>query len=203
VLRPKPVSDTHCYEIFGDKYAGMPTLQGMQREISSLKAKFPGRVSFLDGSQATQSAVLQEIPRHEWLHLACHAASGLGGQHPPSLLLNDGRLRIERLGWTVSDNAQLAYHSGCSTAEAMLGEADEARHLTALQAAGFSNAIGTFWAADDQTGAVVAGQFYDRVNRTGSGSGRAVAEALHHTLRSVRDAGLPAFHWAPYVHYGI
>lgn len=159
-------------------------------------------MSFLDGPQAIQSVVLQEIPRHEWLHLACHASSGLG-THPPSLLLHDGRLRIERLGWTVSANAQLAYLSGCSTAEATLGEADEARHLTAaLQAAGFPNAIGTIWAADDETGAVVAGQFYDRLKHTGSQSGRMVAEALHHTLRSVRDAGLPAFHWAPYVHYG-
>ena len=185
-----------------DEFTGMPALQGIQREISTLKTKFPGRVSFLDGPRATQSAVRQEIPRHEWLHLACHASSGLG-KHPPSLLLHDGRLRIERLGWTVSENAQLAYLSGCSTAEATLGEADEARHLTAaLQAAGFPNVIGTIWAADDETGAVVAGQFYDRLKHTGSQSGRMVAEALHHTLRSVRDAGLPAFHWAPYVHYG-
>jgi CHAT domain len=200
---PRRSSARSILVVSNDEVPGLPALPGIPREISSLKAKFPRRVTLLHGAQATRGAVVQQIPRHEWLHLACHASPGFD-EHPPSLYLHDGRLRIERLGWTASDNAQLAYLSGCSTAEGAMAETDEAHHLAAaLQAAGFPNVIGTIWSADDETGAVVATQFYDKLGRAETVSGRTVAEALHHTLRSVRDANLHAFQWAPYVHYGI
>ena len=109
---------------------------------------------------------------------------------PPSLFLHDGRLRIERLGWTVSETAELAYLSGCSTAEAALGLTDEAHHLAAaLQAAGFPHVVGTLWGAEDSTGVMIAKEFYDKVAQAATVTSRVFADSLHHSLRSVRGKG--------------
>ena len=75
--------------VSNDEVPGLPALPGIPREISALKAKFPGRVTSLHGAQATRAAVLQQIPRHEWLHLACHASPGLG-EHPPACTFTTG-----------------------------------------------------------------------------------------------------------------
>ena len=187
----------------GSGIPGAPELKGVRQEIEDLQARFPDQVSSLDGPHATVSAARELIRNSSWIHLACHALPGVSGQ-PPYLFLHDGRLRIERLGWSASSAAEFAYLSACSTAEAALDATDEAHHLTAaLQAAGFPHVIGTLWGAVDDTGAVVAKQYYDRINRAGTVTSPLFAEALHHTLRSIRESGLSPFCWVPYVHYGL
>ena len=152
----------------GSGIPGAPELKGVQQEIEDLQARFPGKVSSLDGPRATVLAAQEQIRNSSWIHIACHALPGISGQ-PPCLFLHDGRLRIERLGWAVSSSAEFAYLSACSTAEAALEATDEAHHLTAaLQAAGFPHVIGTLWGAIDDTGAIVAKQYYDRIARAGT-----------------------------------
>ena len=181
----------------GSSVPGAPELNGVRQEIEDLQARFSDQVSSLDGPRATVSAAQELIRTSSWIHIACHALPGVSGQ-PPCLFLHDGRLRIERLGWAVSSSAEFAYLSACSSAEAALDATDEAHHLTAaLQAAGFPHVIGTLWGAIDDTGAIVAKQYYDRIARAGTLTSPAFAEALHHTLRSIRESGLSPFCWGP------
>ncbi|MCJ1251060.1 hypothetical protein MMC30_008291 [Trapelia coarctata] len=61
------------------------------------------------------------------------------------------------------DQAQIAYLSACSTAEIKVRNlADESIHLAnAFQLAGFTNVIGTLWAADDNAAVEIASKFYE------------------------------------------
>lgn len=186
----------------GGEIRGAARLPGVAEELADLEARFPGKVTRLDGSRANVGAVINELRQHSWIHLACHASQGFG-DHPPSLHLDDGPLRIERLGWSSASDAELAFLSACSTAETTVDMIDEAHHLAAaLQVAGFRHVVGTLWGANDRTGVRVSREFYDRLGQLSPGSADAAPEALHHAVRAVREDGDSAFLWAPFVHYG-
>lgn len=187
----------------GGEIRGAPRLPGVAEELADLEARFPGKVTRLDGAGANVGAVIEGIRRHPWVHLACHASPGFGDR-PPSLHLDDGPLRIERLGWRSSGEAELAFLSACSTAETAVDMIDEAHHLAgALQVVGFRHVVGTLWGADDRVGIRVSHEFYDGLHQLSPGCADAAAEALHHAVRAVREDGHSAYLWAPYVHYGL
>jgi tetratricopeptide (TPR) repeat protein len=181
---------------------GTLVLPGVAEELADLDACFPGEVTHLDGAKATGASLVDQIRRHSWIHLACHGTQGFG-EYPPALFLHDGPFRIERLGWSASHQADLAFLSACSTAEIAMDMADEAHHLAAaFQIAGFRHVVATQWGTNDRVAVGISRGFYDRLNQPGHAHADGAAEALHHVVRAVRADGHSAHVWAPYVHYG-
>lgn len=181
---------------------GTLVLPGVAEELADLDACFPGEVTHLDGAKATGASLVDQIRRHSWIHLACHGTQGFG-EYPPALFLHDGPFRIERLGWSASHHADLAFLSACSTAEIAMDMADEAHHLAAaFQIAGFRHVVATQWGTNDRVAVGISRGFYDRLNQPGHAHADGAAEALHHAVRAVRADGHSAHVWAPYVHYG-
>jgi CHAT domain-containing protein len=83
---------------------------------------------------------------------------------------------------------------------------DEAMHLAgALQAAGFSQVVGTLWKLDDEVALEVTEDFYHGLHTHGTDTidPTRAAHSLHHATRALRDEylGTPSL-WASHLHFG-
>lgn len=187
-----------------------PPLDGAAEEAAIVRGFIPD-VAVLpepDGT-VTRDAVIEALGRHGIVHLACHGYADLRDPSASRLLLDDHithPLTLHTITRLDLRHARLAYLSACSTTDTNQDQADEATHLTAaFQLAGYRGVIGTLWPIDDRTAVTVATDFY-----TGVTAGRTIpvdhtlaAEALHHAIRTLRDANraLPS-RWAAYIHSG-
>ncbi|RSL72550.1 hypothetical protein CEP53_000987 [Fusarium sp. AF-6] len=138
--------------------------------------------SFTHLREPDPEKVLEQLPKHAFVHFACH---GVSIDHDPSqsglilvgtddngrtipAKLTVGRLEqmfIEKPLEVAEGVGTLAYLSACSTAEqTSSGLPDEAIHLAnSLQAIGFRHVIGTMWGANDQAAGDVARRFYEEL----------------------------------------
>ncbi|CUS09068.1 unnamed protein product, partial [Tuber aestivum] len=164
-------------------------------------------------SSPTPAEVLKRIKRHEIVHFACHGVSLLNPSDSHLLLFNqDGissdKLMARDISKLVTQNAQIAYLSACSSARNPSTDlADEVIHLaSAFQLAGFSHTFANMWETDDQASSEVARDFYNLLLQDG-GSGKddhqRISTAFYKAVKKVRDAkpGNPLL-WAPFIHTG-
>ncbi|WP_330275282.1 CHAT domain-containing protein [Lentzea sp. NBC_00516] len=177
---------------------GMPELPGAQDEADDVATRFASP-HLLTADRALRHPVLEALPRHRWVHFACHARSAdIGGEGrlvlwdhlEKPLSVNDiARLRLA--------GAEIAFLSACETSAAPPELTDESLHVTgAFHMAGFQHVIGTLWRVGDRTAQLVASHYYDALAETPS-----PAIALHTAVLKVR-ATHPAARWAPFVHVG-
>jgi len=174
----------------------------VDREFAALAPWLTDGDPPLTGDQVTINSVTDRLPRHDWVHFACHGTPPIPGQ-PAQLYLSNGTLTVNRLAWLRPVQAELAYLSACHTASGSTRTDDLSDHLVAaFQGAGYQHVIGSLWGATDTLATGVATDFYGELARSGPHADRA-AHALHHAVRRQRDAypGKPAL-WAPFVHYG-
>ncbi|GAA0402281.1 CHAT domain-containing protein [Acrocarpospora corrugata] len=183
------------------KSPGTPPLVYAVREASEVAAKVPGTT--LLNADATRAGLLAELPRHAWVHLACH-----GGQDPwnPSdgaLYLADGQVRMPEIAGLRLKNAEFAFLSACRTAAGGYALPDESLHLTAaLQQAGFRHVTGSLWPVGDLASLELSEPMYTVLADGGFDASRA-AHALHEAVLQLRAAHRKRpFIWAPYVHFG-
>lgn len=187
--------------------ARLPPLDGVRQEAAGL-ARVPG-ARVLMAEQAVRRAVLDALPRHAWVHFACHAVGATDGAAAGRVLLHDH----ETAPLTLSDiarlrlpGAELAYLSACDTTRGRSEYAEEALHITgAFHMAGFTHVVGTLWAVDDDTSRELAERFYAAFE-TERPFPRHTAHALRDAVRGIRDADEgfrqnPSL-WAPYIHVG-
>jgi tetratricopeptide (TPR) repeat protein len=179
----------------------LPDLPHVRTETAMLAGRFPG-ATVLRGEQAVRAAVLDALPRHAWVHFACHAVSAADAAADGHLVLHDhatAPLTVADIARLRLPEAQLAYLSACDTGVPEEDLGDEALHIAgACQMAGFRHVVGTLWAIRDATAPAVAADFYAALT-----TADAAAAALHHAVRALRDAhpDQPAL-WAPYIHVG-
>lgn len=177
---------------------GVPDLPAAQDEAGDVARRFP-RPRVLTADQAVRRTVLEALPRHRWVHFACHATSAdsagdgrlvLWDHLAEPLTVNDiARLRLA--------GAEIAFLSACETSAAPPELTDEALHITgAFHTAGFHHVIGTLWEVGDRTAQLVASHYYDALATTPT-----PAVALHEAVRKIRGTR-PAHRWAPFVHVG-
>jgi CHAT domain-containing protein len=108
---------------------------------------------------------------------------------------------VEISGLRLRD-AELAFLSACSTADAGGRIPDEAIHLaSAFQLAGYRHVIATLWPIADKPAVQVSEDVYRALRNEAHADG--AARALHAAVRDLR-ARLPYFPsiWSSYVHYG-
>ncbi|KAF4535052.1 uncharacterized protein LTHEOB_3027 [Lasiodiplodia theobromae] len=201
---------------------GQIDLPGVGKEIEAVKA-INGQNCQMSNltllEQPTAQQVLDGILRSHIVHFACHGSSDAVNPSGSHIILqkldNSGRAVEDKL--TVAslldsiakERGWIVYLSACSTAQIRATEfADEGIHLaSAFQVAGFANAIGSLWSADDQTCVDVARYFYKALFE-GISQSQTVkpAIALRSAIINVRFKGRelqPPDLWAPFIHYGV
>ncbi|KAI0035145.1 TPR-like protein, partial [Vararia minispora EC-137] len=210
------------------KTPGQSDLPFTVPEARRVLEHFPSSTTCLEGAEATVEAVFDAMPRHDWVHLACH---GLQDHHTPTgsaFFLHDGPLVLARLmgmsrSRTIPSRSRpnpshpcshagrggLAVLSACQTARGSDALPEEAVHLAAgMLAAGYGAVVGTLWAIADADGPVLVDALYAEMKRRLVNVRKErlrVAYALHVAVTTLRESvGEKEFaRWVPFVHFGL
>ena len=208
--QPAPAATVRQLTVGMPNTPGLPPLPAVAAELEILVSHFPrGEANHqLTGPEATRADVLTAIAAHSWLHFACHASQRQAEPASSGFALWDGTLTITDMAAQPGERRDLAFLSACQTAKGGQRHLDEAIHLAAaMQFLGYRHVIGTMWTVDDQSAPDVAEIFYTTLKRDGRTDLGRTAEALHHAIRSLRQAQPlnspnPSL-WASYIHLGI
>jgi CHAT domain-containing protein len=122
-------------------------------------------------------------------HFAGHGSTDRLDPLPSALLLADGHMTVETVfQQNLVHMPFLEYLSACGTGQVKQDDLmDEGIHLVAAyQLAGFRHVIGTLWSVDDRLSVEAAVGVYEWM-RHHSLDDRSPSEALHHTIRKLRD----------------
>lgn len=183
---------------------GQAPLPAVAGEADLLTSLFPGdRHTLLEGSTATRERVSQELPRHRWAHLSCHGDQDLAQPLQGGLLLYDGMISFDDL-IARRHHGEYAFLSACKTATGGLSLADEAITIaSALHYTGYRHVIATSWTVPDSKASELANSVYAFLTPDGVFSPGRTALALHHAVRSLRDAysATPSV-WMSFTHTG-
>ncbi|MFI1031568.1 CHAT domain-containing protein [Streptomyces sp. NPDC020951] len=188
---------------------GLPSLHGVRHEAETVTRLFPRQFhTLLDGPNATRDAVRCGLARHAWAHIACHGSQDLAAPSRAGLHLHDGLLTVAELAAVrpegSRESGELVYLSACDTAMGGADVPDEAITLAhALQFSGYRQVVATLWSIEDTVAMEAAEDFYTRMAHTADQAPTPAAQALHHSVRSLR-AQMPHApgQWASYVHVG-
>ncbi len=203
--RPKPQAGTGALAFVGapDLPDRLRMAGDIGRERAFLADLFPGGLDVLEGRQATTGAVLALLRGHRYAHISCHGHQDLDDPSAAGLELSDGLLGVGAIAANPA-RCEFAFLSACRTATGGLGLADEAITLAAaLSYGGFRHVVATLWSVDPAVAAEVAERFYPRLISDASFDPAGAAQALHHALRGLRDAGAALEDWLPFVHHGL
>ncbi|HYS37601.1 MAG TPA: CHAT domain-containing protein, partial [Pseudonocardiaceae bacterium] len=177
-------------------------LPAVPAELSALTDSYGDRLTVLADDTATRAAVLDALPDHPAVHLACHGLQDPDDPSASRLALHDGDLTLLDVVRAQRAPAELAVLSACQTARGDAELADEAIHLAAaFQLIGYRNVIGTLWNMRDAAAPDLARVVHRAVAANPTAD---TATALHEAVTELRRN--PAFAspavWAPYVHFG-
>lgn len=94
----------------------------------------------------TIAAVMEQVPKANVLHLACHGYQDPSQPLESGFPMSDGMLTVAKLMSLNMKEALLAFLSACDTAKGNVAQPDQALHLAAAMLfAGFRSVIGTMW----------------------------------------------------------
>jgi tetratricopeptide (TPR) repeat protein len=184
-------------------------LPGVVREVDALQDLMANRVQVLglnNAAPATYDAVTAALPRHPWVHFACHGTSDLTDPSASCLLLDDYEhhpLTVLDLTRARLEHAEMAFLSACTTARTGLALPDEPIHLGgACLLAGYRHVVASLWPIVDSSTATLTADYY-RTLLSAHPSSSSPAVALHHATRRLRaQCREKPSHWAPYTHTG-
>ena len=183
-----------------------------------------------DGSlSANKAAILEEAPRHDLIHLACHGVFGGDQDLDPldsGFLVSDGETvlslsaamamtPLDRHRWILSARdifalrlrADLVTLRACSSGRSALEPGDELLGLTrALLYAGALSLIASLWNVNQKSSQLLLSTFYETWMRFEPTNGAEVApkwKALQQAQIALLRGGYPhPSHWAPFVLMG-
>lgn len=198
---------------------GQKRLPGVEKERKDIEL-VAGRAVIIDNmEQPSAKEVLSHLEKCDIVHFACHGTSDFNNPSDSHLLLQRrgpsdvpiaDRLSVKDVMSIDLRRVRIAYLSACSTAENKVWPlVDEIIHLASgFQIAGYGHVIGTMWPSNDDTSAAVAKLFYQKLSESFqetsiTHSDRAVAAALHHSVRLVSRTSLKMpLWWAQFTHWG-
>lgn len=208
-LLSSPQSSTTFYGILavGQKSTpGLPALPGTETEIANIQRQFTGQVvTQLDEETATPAAVISEMERHSWIHLACHATQNTERPSESAFHLHGGTLELATIAQRQIKHGDLAFLSACETATGDTKMPEEAVHLAAgMLMAGYRTVIATMWSIGDQDAVLISEKVYDYLLEGGVPNSRRAAVAVHKAVERLRETvGVKDFaKWAPFIHIG-
>ncbi len=163
----------------------------------------------IEGREATEEALRQQLPGHSFVHLATHGyfdpqqaslqgdellpglRSGLvlaGVNRGPDPIHGDGYLSAEEIQRIDLSQCELAVLSACETA---LGSRQAGEGLLSLrrafEVAGAASVVSSLWKVNDAATAVLMNDFYTNLWLTGMGKGDALHQAKLKMLQRNRE----------------
>jgi CHAT domain-containing protein len=195
---------------------GLPPLPGTKRETEEIIKRFAGKVTWLQGPDATEGNLRASIAGMQYVHLATHGLvdesrgalfSALALAPPAHAAVStddDGFLELHEVYSLNLKSCELAILSACQT---NAGHQIEGEGVFALSrgflAAGAARVIASQWPVDDISTAAAVGDFFGRIgmaSKQNGGYARALREAKK-TIRNQAQWAAPYF-WAPLVLIG-
>jgi tetratricopeptide (TPR) repeat protein len=154
-------------------------------EVSAAASWFPHH-KVLRHEQASRSAALNELPKHDVYHFSCH------GKAHPDEALESALIMARNMPLTLRDilslklsGARLAVLSACETAIPDSSIMDETVSLpTGLVQAGVACVMGSLWQVPSIATAALLGRFY----QLWRGNGLEPAQALRQAQQWTRDS---------------
>ncbi|CAE6424666.1 unnamed protein product [Rhizoctonia solani] len=169
---------------------GRSPLPGTTKELAHIESHAHTSVEYtqLVDDQATTTAVLDAMERHDWVHLACHAHQDVYDPNKSGFYLHDGTLDLASINRRSFKNKGLAFLSACQTATGDKVLPDEAIHLASgMLMAGYPSVIATMWSVVDEDAPFVADKVYERLMKDMKiGNGEA-GRALHSAVAGLRE----------------
>jgi CHAT domain-containing protein len=178
--------------------AGLPALRFADVEVASIASLY-GTQPLL-GAAATTSALRQQAPEAQIIHLAAHGE--LNEQSPlfSRLFLapdgtTDGSLTVQDVYGLNLEQADLVVLSACETQLGQQSRGDELVGLNrAFMYAGTPSVIASLWSVNDEATAVLMGAFYRHLR-----AGASKAEALRRAQVETRAQYPHPYYWAAFV----
>jgi CHAT domain-containing protein len=145
---PKPDRATRKFLLISQSNtAGFPLIPGTKTEVQAIleritQAKLEGL--HLEEASATVSKVIEEMPSHGCIHLACHASQDISAPLNSGFCLHDGRLTLSEVNRKQHPQADFAFLSARQTSAGDEKLSEEAVHLAArMLAAGYRGVVAT------------------------------------------------------------
>jgi len=162
------------------------SLRFSTEEVAAALEHFaPDQRRLLGGEAATRKAVLKEIPRYSVLHFSTHGRADLEEPLQSGLLMADGALSLGDLMDLRLEGARLAVLSACETGLPGAELPEEAVSLpSGLIQAGVAGVVGSLWAVNEVSTALLMARFYDLWRQ----EGREPPEALRQAQIWLRDS---------------
>jgi CHAT domain-containing protein len=144
------------------------------------------RCKILTGEAATEAAVRDQLPNHAVLHFSCHGLAGFNKPLDGGLLMShDNMLTLRKILSLRIENVRLAVLSACETGVPGIDLPDEVIGLpTGLLQAGVAGVVGSLWAVNDFSTALLMMRFYEAWRE----EGQAPPDALHTAQTWLRES---------------
>ncbi|THV05600.1 hypothetical protein K435DRAFT_744894 [Dendrothele bispora CBS 962.96] len=191
---------------------GLPPLPCTVIEVEAIQCYAPpDHTCHLTHELATVAAVVDEMSKHEIIHLACHGIQDIKNPLRSAFALYDGRLELNTLMRLSLENAKLAVLSACQTATGNENLPEEAVHLAAgMLATDYPSVIATMWSIGDRDAPLIADKVYANLlgcrDSSEDQKGKLnPAYALHEAVKHLREeVGERNFaKWVPFIHFGV
>jgi tetratricopeptide (TPR) repeat protein len=97
--------------------AGESELLSVGAELDNIRQCVDGLATFtrIDGEDSCILRVVEELGKHEWVHLACHGLPNRKQPFESAFALHDGHFTIQRIIGCDLKNPEFAYLSACHT----------------------------------------------------------------------------------------
>ncbi|KAJ3561484.1 hypothetical protein NP233_g10168 [Leucocoprinus birnbaumii] len=192
-------------------YPGRPhlALPSVSQEVQILSDLVEGNARIalhkMENDETSVDAVLSALKSSQFVHLACHGTQDLEDPLNSRLVLtSDGSLELRRILAEDLKSAEFAFLSACQTATGVSSLSNESVHLAGgFMAAGFKGVVGTLWRIADEDAPGVVRGVYEAMQIEGGLDIILAAEGLDRAVKRMRNAGVPAHRWAPFIHVGV
>ncbi|KAJ3551892.1 hypothetical protein NP233_g12997 [Leucocoprinus birnbaumii] len=186
-------------------HLALPSVAREVHNLSKVVGRNPGiALHKLENDEASVKAVLSAIKSSQFVHLACHGAQDVREPLNSHLVLADGGLELRRILEEDLSSAEFAFLSACQTAAGDSWLPNESVHLAGgFVAAGFKGVVGTLWRIADEDAPEVVKEVYEAMEVEGGLDITLAAEGLNRAVRKLRESGVPAHRWVPFIHVGV
>jgi CHAT domain-containing protein/tetratricopeptide (TPR) repeat protein len=169
-------------------------LSAAKPEFDGISLPFEGCVVHAEGTNANWEYLRTHARDVSFLHLACHARSGVWSESLPAVLLADGAVEVTQLTEMPGLRTRLVTVSACQTGVVDITHLPEEGISvgTAFLAAGSACVIASLWPVRDDTTALLMTRLYAEIVV----GGHRPPEALRRAqlwLRDLSDPGLDEF----------
>lgn len=163
-------------------------------EFEGVAGFFGSSVEYARGASANWTYLQSQARDGSYLHLACHARSGIWGESLPAVILANGAVEMNQLTELAELPARLVTVSACQSAVVDITHMPEEgiSVATALLAAGAACVIASLWPVRDDTTALLMTRLYQEMIEGGLRPPEALRRAQL-WLRDLTDPELETF----------